>query len=292
MLRPDSGRTRGEGHLPNLRIVTRDPAHASRRLLSRTWKRDPYIIHLVGALLWNKNSLAKTMRYTRVFRDLFLDHQEERRTDPAQRIIKNLAFAKQRFDSLALPLARLVQHFDCALDVVADILQERPPASPEHKNAAQLVDIMDSEAMLQMGMLADCAEACLDLTRCVDKETFDIGLVPGRLDQFKDVCEFMCARCGCMTHPGHNTRMLHLIQQPRLLRTGACRPKTIGDICGISAAAAATCLARMQNWWALAQAVLSTEFPEFDIAWCFAAFDIARVEGGVPANLKPACASR
>ena len=109
--------------------------------------------------------MAKTIRYTRVFRDLFLDHQEERRTDPAQRIIKNLAFAKQRFDSLALPLARLAQHVDCALDVVADILQERPPASPEHKHATELVDMMNSEAMLQMGMLTDCAEVCRDLTR-------------------------------------------------------------------------------------------------------------------------------
>ena len=90
-----------------------------------------------------------------------------------------------------------------------------------------------------------------------------------------------------MTYPGHTTTMLELIKRPRLLFTGAGRPKTIGDICGISAAAAATCLARMQNWWTLAQAVLSAEFPEFDIAWCFAAFDIARVEGGVPANLRP-----
>ena len=78
--------------------------------------------------------------------------------------------------------------------MVADILQERPPASPKHKNAAHLVGIMGSEAMLQMGMLADCAEACLDLTRSFVKETFDIGLVPRRLDQFKDVCEFVFAR--------------------------------------------------------------------------------------------------
>ena len=158
MLRPDSGRTGCEAQLPNLRLVIRDAAHASRRLLSRTWCQDPYIKRLLDALLWNKNSLAKTIRYTRVFQDLFLHHQRERRTDPAQPIIKNLAFAKQRFDSLAKPLARLVQHFDSALDVVADILRERGRASPEHVNAARLVDILDSEAMLQMGMLADCAE--------------------------------------------------------------------------------------------------------------------------------------
>ena len=58
-----------------------------------------------------------------------------------------------------------VQHFDSALDVVADILRERGRASPEHVNATQLVDIMDSEAMLQMGMLANYAEVCLELTR-------------------------------------------------------------------------------------------------------------------------------
>ena len=42
----------------------------------------------------------------------------------------------------------------------------------------------------------------------------------------------------------------------------------------------------MQNWWTLAQAVLSAEFPEFDVARCFSAFDLVRVEGGVLANLR------
>ena len=90
-----------------------------------------------------------------------------------------------------------------------------------------------------------------------------------------------------MTYPGHTATMLELIKRPRLLFTGAGRPKTIGDICGISAAVVATCLARVQNWWTMAQAILSAEFPDLYIAWCFAAFAIARVEGGVPANLRP-----
>ena len=84
--------------------------------------------------------------------------------NPSSRILR-FFFAKQRFDSLAKPLARLVQRFDSALDVVADILRERRRASPEHVIATRLVDITDSEAMLQMGMLADCTELCLELTR-------------------------------------------------------------------------------------------------------------------------------
>ena len=96
MLRPNLGRTGSKVQLPNLRLVIRDAAHASRRLLSRTWSQDPYVKRLLDALLWNKNLLAKTIRYTRVFcfQDLFLHHQRERRTDPAQPIIKNLAFCE------------------------------------------------------------------------------------------------------------------------------------------------------------------------------------------------------
>ena len=170
----------------------------------------------IGCSFVEKEFVGKTIRYTRVFQDLFAHHQRERRTGPAQPIIKNLAFAKQRFDSLAKPLARLVQRFDSALYVVADILRERGRASPEHVNAARLVDILDSEAMLQMGMLADCAELCLELTRFFDKETFDIGLVPQRLHDSNDVCQFMFARGGCMTYPGHTTTMLQLIKKPRV----------------------------------------------------------------------------
>ena len=83
-------------------------------------------------------------------------------------------------------------------------------------------------------MLADCAEACLDLTRFFDKETFETGLVPRRLDQFEDVCEFMFARGGCMTYAGHTTAMLQLIKRPRALHTSAGQPKTIGDVRGVS----------------------------------------------------------
>ena len=130
----------------------------------------PVLQASIGCSFVEQELVGTTIRYMRIVLYLFAHHQRERRTDPAQPIIKNLAFAKQRFDSLAKPLARLVQHFDSALDVVTDILRERGRASPEHINAARLVDILDSEAMLQMGMLADCAELCLELTRVLTRK--------------------------------------------------------------------------------------------------------------------------
>ena len=80
--------------------------------------------------------------------------------------------------------------------------------------------------------------------------------------------------------------MLQLIKKPRLLHTSTGQPRTIGDVNGVSDEVAATCLARMQNWWTLARAVLSAEFPDFDVVRRFSAFDLPRVEGGGLAHLR------
>ena len=89
-----------------------------------------------------------------------------------------------------------------------------------------------------------------------------------------------------MTYPGHTTTMFQLIKTNRLLHTSTGQPRNTGDVRGVSDEVAATRLARMQNWWALAQAVLSAEFPGFDVVRCFSAFDLPRVEGGGLAHLR------
>ena len=89
-----------------------------------------------------------------------------------------------------------------------------------------------------------------------------------------------------MTH-GHTMAMLELIKRPRLVYTADGLPKSVGDAGGISERTAATCLARMQNWWTLAQSVLKTEFPDADITTCFSAFDLHSVAGGPPAHVRP-----
>ena len=62
-----------------------------------------------------------------------------------------------------------------------------------------------------------------------------------------------------MTYPGHTTAMLQLIKKPRFLHTSTAQPRTIGDVSGVSDEVARTRLARMQNWWKLARAVLSAD---------------------------------
>ena len=150
--------------LPRLRLITRDKAHASRRLLQRTWTADTYISCLTSLVLYSKQSLAKLLQYSEQFQDRFVRYQKD--ANPGRRAaLQNLSFAKQRFDSATVPLGRLVLCMDAALSVLDDILRERPKGSREHKAACDIVEVLDSEACLQLGMLADSAHAILALTR-------------------------------------------------------------------------------------------------------------------------------
>ena len=222
-------------------------------------------------LLWNKRSLARLIRNSLVFQQYFVDHQTAQGT---ARPIKNLAYAKQRFDSMALPLARLVQHFDAALQVACDVLRERGRSTPEHIGAALVVDTLDNEAMLQMGMMADCADEVVRLTRFFDSELYDHALVAPRLAQFRATCEYLFAGGGCLTHEGHTKAMVTHILRPRMVLQSTGLPKTLGDVRGVSSEIVARCLARMQNWWQLASLVLATEFPDYSVLHAFSAFSL------------------
>jgi hypothetical protein len=90
MLRPDSGRTGSKAQLPNLRLVIRDAAHASKRLLSRTWCQEPYIKRLLDALLWNNNSLAKpfaTRAFSKTFSRTTNENGGRTQPNPSSRIL-------------------------------------------------------------------------------------------------------------------------------------------------------------------------------------------------------------
>jgi hypothetical protein len=90
--------------LPNLKLVVMDRAHASRRILQRTWDKDEYLNSLLKPILWDSQSLVRILQNSDVAKTLFHDLQlqeEDTNGQPAA----NMGYAKQRFDSYAKPLA-------------------------------------------------------------------------------------------------------------------------------------------------------------------------------------------
>ena len=86
--------------------------------------------------------------------------------------MKNLSYAEHRFDSTARPPDRMIIYFEALFSPTVDIIRERAPTNPEHRGANYALDILDTESMLQLGMVADVCEILLRFIRFLDKESF------------------------------------------------------------------------------------------------------------------------
>jgi hypothetical protein len=100
LLRPQALGQRGDANqqhlirpLPNLQLVLMDRAHASRRVLQRTWDKYEYLDSILKALIWGKQSLLRVMQNSEVAKELF--HDIQLNEDGNQRPIDNMGFAKQ-----------------------------------------------------------------------------------------------------------------------------------------------------------------------------------------------------
>ena len=73
-------------------------------------------------------------------------------------MVKDLSYAAQQFDSTARPLGGMIDHFDAFLQTAMDVMNERAPSKKEHQSANLALRILGTEAMLQLGMVADACE--------------------------------------------------------------------------------------------------------------------------------------
>ena len=130
--------------------------------------------------------------------------------------------------------------------------------------------------MLQLGMVADACEAVVRFIRFLDKECFEISALPAHIDTLAATATELFHNGGGLKHAGYTLQMLESIKHPRLVVMSGGRPKTLGEAGGPSKDIIARCMGRMVNWWRLAEAVLATEFPDWDLLLQFDAFNVPR----------------
>ncbi len=184
LLHPTSARAAAVEKLPSLKMILRDKAHANRRITERTFCRDPQLARLANTLLFNKNSVAKLIRFSEQFANLFaqeVNHQTRRgHAASVKSKLANLSFTKQRFDSTAKPLGRCVMNLDALLTTCRIIRGTRERGSEAGQTCANFLNLIigQPEVILLMGMMADASDECLVLTRFFDKDMFELERLP------------------------------------------------------------------------------------------------------------------
>ena len=266
---------------PNLRVVSRDKPHTTRRNLSRGWNADAYLEDVAQRFWFGENSPAKMIQFSEVFRGWFASAIKQ--LEPglsavkAQAHIQHLGFAAHRYDSAATPLSRIVLFFFAFLQTTQRVAMER--TDEKGKAAASFLEWLNAERSLQLAMLADCAVENLELTRLVDYEGFPTKDLPMNLCAFRDRIRALftdndpgCLRMGLTGH------MLRLLDRGFLINFPG-RQMHVKELWRPSAILTTACVCRMANWVRLTEATLTAEFPSFEVVQAFAAFSLKQGAG-------------
>lgn len=164
--------------LSNIIVVTRDRAHAARRITKRPWQADPELNEVMRTMITSKTSITSLIQNSGVFQHWF--HQNVQRVSYAvtdNKRVKDLSMAKHRFDSTSKPASRLVLLHEAVLMTAQQIVDARRWKA-EARSAQRFLEYVTAERLLQLAMIADAADEAMCHVRALDRENIDNAELP------------------------------------------------------------------------------------------------------------------
>eukprot|EP00959_Pyramimonas_sp_CCMP1952_P026673 559685-Pyramimonas_sp.AAC.1 len=160
--------------MPNVKVITKDRAHAARRILSRPWCQGSNRIKVMLDMVFHHSgSIVKTIDNSDTFSSWLraaIKLQQDRSGGDAT----GLHFAAHRFDSIQKPMARFTLHLDAVLAVAQRIAQDRR-SEKMGKRAYLFLKFLTPEVVLQVAMLAGLRCFFLFVSRRMRAEGGDIS---------------------------------------------------------------------------------------------------------------------
>ena len=277
MLHPTSLRGDLAMKLPALRLVIRDKAHATRRITERTISADSRLGHIMNTIVVGQGSVSRILKNSRQLASIFEQEvSKQERLAGVDSSMRNMSFAKQRFDSTAKPLGRCLLNLDASISTMDIICMQRQTSSMEYQGAFRFLQMISQETnLILLGMLADACDECLVLTRFFDREAFRLEEMVEQIETFKRKLQWLFAGRGCLT-TGYTSLALTHLRKGKLVPVPGHAPVTLGGHeAEPSSLLIIECLGHMVAWSNLATEVATTEFPDFELLACFQVFKLA-----------------
>ena len=161
-----------------VRVIGRDAAHASTRLLKRPFEAHPEIEKLLNEFVTGKDSFAQKVQYSPLYQQWW----KKSLVDEAGG--SDLSAAKHRFASYMNPLAKISKNMGAMMQVCHQIATVRSDDSSGSAWAHRLIENFSGKKAVALGLLADAACTCHDLTRWLDSEDVDICQVNSQVQCF------------------------------------------------------------------------------------------------------------
>ena len=178
---------------PNVVIVIRDPAHAIRISCFKALHCDDVFQNVWHELFDGRHALVPDLMNSDKWHNLLTAIQEDNvravampavqgQQQPLARIIRNIAFAKQRFDSTAGPVGKIALMLLPVATLLAYIASDRRHDRPQRDRADALLRKLDSKFCTAIGLSADWGIICTWFLRLFDVANHDIAKSRSEID--------------------------------------------------------------------------------------------------------------
>ena len=174
-----------QADLPNVKVVGRDMAHASTRLLKRPFAHDRSLEAILEEYVSGTESFSQKVFHSSLLTSWWkeaVQNQDELEIVGTGTGSKSLCAAKHRFNSFLRPLATICNNLGPMLALCQKIVAMRP--GPDSTWAASILRHFSAEKAVLLGMMADASATCLDLTRFSDQESMDVAKMNQEVEHF------------------------------------------------------------------------------------------------------------
>ena len=175
---------------PNLLIVIRDPAHAIR-IASQSLHCDDVFGEVWRELFDGRHALAPDIMNSAKWHNLFVAIQEDNvlplaepgvGRKPLEAVVRNLSFAKQRFDSTAGPVGKIALMLLPVATLLAYISSDKRHEKAMQERALTLLRKLNTKFCMAVGVSADWGIICTWFLRLFDVANHDIASSRRQID--------------------------------------------------------------------------------------------------------------
>ena len=212
--RPYAGSGICSSYLAAVKVVGKDAAHASCRLIKRPFSASPQLESLMVEYINGPDSFCQKVWHSPLYTTWW---QELVTVGPS-----SLSCAKHRFASYALPLGRLSDNVRHMVSLCHKIALIRGTCG---QWASLLLTHMSGKKLALLSMAADAAQTCSDLTRSMDDEGADISELHSRVQKFAYSIEALFLSERVLELPTYTKALCDAVEMSpvRILHNGRAR---------------------------------------------------------------------
>ena len=259
---------------PNVRMITRDKTHGSRRVITRTLAADPVLNSIIERWVTggkDTRSVASVIDSSDEIRDKFRRFAEKDLAHIGSQVWR-LGWAPHRYESMAKPLGRMIHCIYAVIQTAEWVIEHR---GDDRGQSGVMIDWLRQfsvEEYLTAAMVCDAAHENIDLIRFTEPEDIDVAKIHGAVATFRHRIRFLFgAEEGCRKVPCFTQFALGAIARVCSFRVKN-DVRSFGLQGDVPERLWRTCISRFQPWLIMAEKIIDVEFPSFDVVRSFAIF--------------------